>query len=76
MKKILFLAILLAFSSQIRAQISSTYEISFENAVHHEAEIQATFTNLKENVSTLPKKQTEAFLKEHLLKFFQALKSN
>ena len=37
---------------------------------------QDAFTNLKENVSTLPKKQTEAFLKEHLLKFFEALKSN
>ena len=27
--------------------VSSTYEISFENAVHHEATIHATFTNLK-----------------------------
>jgi len=58
MKKILFLAILLAFSSQIRAQISSTYEISFENAVHHEAEIQATFTNLKENEAELRMSRT------------------
>ncbi len=27
--------------------VSSTYTISFENAIHHEANIQATFTNLK-----------------------------
>jgi len=47
MKKGLIAALLVAFSIQINAQISSTYEISFENAVHHEAEIQATFTNLK-----------------------------
>ena len=47
MKKGLFLAILIAFSVQINAQISTTYEVSFENAVHHEADIQATFTNLK-----------------------------
>jgi len=47
MKKSLFIAILVALSVQINAQISSTYEVSFENAVHHEAEIQAIFTNLK-----------------------------
>ena len=47
MKKVVFIAILVALSVQINAQISSTYEVSFENAVHHEAEIQATFTNLK-----------------------------
>jgi predicted metalloprotease with PDZ domain len=29
------------------AQISSSYTVSFENAVHHEAQIQATFSNLK-----------------------------
>ena len=49
MKKNLFLVILIAFSIQTNAQISSTYDISFENAVHHEAKIHATFTNLKEN---------------------------
>lgn len=35
-----------------QAQISSTYTVSFENAVHHEATIQATFTNLKSDVAT------------------------
>lgn len=33
------------------AQISSKYSISFEDAVHHEATIQATFTNLKSDVA-------------------------
>jgi predicted metalloprotease with PDZ domain len=47
MKKGLFLAILVVLSFQINAQIPSTYEVSFENAVHHETEIKATFTNLK-----------------------------
>ncbi|MBV1888273.1 MAG: PDZ domain-containing protein [Urechidicola sp.] len=47
MKKGLIAIVIIAFSIQIKAQISSTYEISFENAVHHEAEIEATFTNLK-----------------------------
>ncbi|MCB0461230.1 MAG: peptidase M61 [Flavobacteriaceae bacterium] len=47
MKKGLFLAILVVLSFQINAQISSTYEVSFENAVHHETEIKAIFTNLK-----------------------------
>jgi predicted metalloprotease with PDZ domain len=32
------------------AQISSSYTVSFENAVHHEAQIQATFSNLKSDV--------------------------
>ena len=30
------------------AQTSSTYTISFENAIHHEAQVSATFSNLKE----------------------------
>ena len=29
------------------AGVSTTYTVSFENAAHHEATIQATFTNLK-----------------------------
>src|SRR5690606_28877918 len=38
------------FSFIIKAQVSSNYVISFENAVHHEATIQATFTDLKSNI--------------------------
>ena len=47
MKKFLFIVLLVAFTIQINAQVSTTYEVSFENAIHHEAEIVATFTNLK-----------------------------
>ena len=47
MKKGFLLAILFAFYIQINAQVSTIYEVSFKNAVHHEAEILATFTNLK-----------------------------
>ena len=36
---------------------------------------QNAFNNLKGSISTLPKHETEAFLKEHLLKFINALKS-
>lgn len=35
-----------------QAQISSKYTMSFENAVHHEATIQAVFTNLKSDSAT------------------------
>lgn len=54
MKKILLLLSFLAFFNCKEANteastngVSSTYIISFENAVHHEATINATFTNLK-----------------------------
>lgn len=36
---------------------------------------QDAFTELKQNVSSIPKKQTETFLKEQLLKFIEALKA-
>ncbi|TYA52141.1 M61 family metallopeptidase [Formosa maritima] len=44
----LFLLVFL-FSIILKAQVSSSYTISFENAVHHEANIQATFSDLKSN---------------------------
>ena len=54
MKRILlFVSVLAVFSCKETTNtpesggVSSTYEISFENAVHHEAEIKAVFTNLK-----------------------------
>ena len=54
MKNRLLLLLLIAFiyCDAIKAQsdskgASSTYGISFENAVHHEAMVNATFTNLK-----------------------------
>jgi predicted metalloprotease with PDZ domain len=48
MRKLIFL--LLLFSNTLRAQNFNEYEISFENAVHHEATISVTFKNVKENV--------------------------
>ncbi|MGJ8591228.1 MAG: M61 family metallopeptidase [Aquaticitalea sp.] len=43
-----FISLLILFSLSVsQAQISSKYTISFENAVHHEANIHATFSNLK-----------------------------
>ncbi|WP_347923523.1 peptidase M61 [Pontimicrobium sp. SW4] len=54
MKKIFLLITLLAFfnckesnTEETSKGVSSTYAISFENAVHHEANVEATFTNLK-----------------------------
>ena len=54
MKKLFVLAAFLVFfnckesSTELTLNgVSSTYSISFENAVHHEANITATFTNLK-----------------------------
>ena len=36
---------------------------------------QSAFSNLKEGLAKLPKHETDAFLKEHLMKFISALKS-
>lgn len=46
MNKFLFGLLFLGFQLSIFAQVSSKYTISFENAVHHEANIEAVFTNL------------------------------
>ena len=50
MKNVFILAVLVLMSLQMQSQVSSSYEISFENAVHHEAEIQVTFKNLKKEL--------------------------
>lgn len=47
----LFTLIFVLSSFVFQAQISSKYTISFENAVHHEATMQATFTNLKSDIA-------------------------
>jgi predicted metalloprotease with PDZ domain len=47
MRKFQFSLLALLFSILVNAQVSSKYAISFENAVHHEASIQVTFTDLK-----------------------------
>ena len=49
MKNVFILAVLVLMSLQMQSQVSSSYEISFENAVHHEAEIEGVFKNLKED---------------------------
>jgi len=47
MKRVLFYLFLLGAIHHLNAQVATTYTISFENAVHHEAFIEATFTDLK-----------------------------
>ena len=47
MQKSIIGIITLFFSFVINAQVSSKYVISFENAIHHEATIKATFSDLK-----------------------------
>lgn len=47
MNRFLSFFFLLFITYSFQAQISSRYSISFENAVHHEANIKATFSNLK-----------------------------
>ena len=41
--------ILICFAGTLHSQIPSSYSISFENAVHHEAQISVKFSNLKSN---------------------------
>ncbi|MEX0648555.1 MAG: hypothetical protein WEA56_13375 [Balneolaceae bacterium] len=48
MKKLLLSLTLLLLTVQVHAQTQTRYEISFENAVHHEAEISIHFINLEE----------------------------
>jgi len=47
---LLCLFLLIVYAQTTRAQAANEYEISFENAVHHEAAVRATFTNLKDEV--------------------------
>ncbi len=50
MQKLILSILAFAYSVLMMGQTSSRYEISFENAVHHEAEIRATFTGLNGDV--------------------------
>ena len=47
MKHFSFIIIFLFFFLNLPAQTTINFEISFKNAVHHEAEIQAEFNDLK-----------------------------
>ena len=51
-------ALLLFICVTTFAQTHNTYSISFENAVHHEATIQAAFTNLEHKVLELRMSRT------------------
>ena len=50
MRKVLLTLTLLLITLSLPAQTTTQYEISFENAVHHEAEISVTYTNLENKV--------------------------
>lgn len=52
MIRIIFCLTFFLSSIVFQAQISSKYVISFEDAVHHEATVHATFTNLKSDIAT------------------------
>ncbi|GGG38112.1 M61 family metallopeptidase [Bizionia arctica] len=52
MQKFQFSFLLILFSIFVNAQVSSNYVISFKNAVHHEANIEVTFTDLKSSSVT------------------------
>lgn len=47
MKRFPFYLFVIGVLYNLNAQVATTYAISFENAVHHEAFIEATFTDLK-----------------------------
>lgn len=48
--KTTFFAILLSCNIVLQAQTYNEYEVSFENAVHHEAEVKIKFSNLENKV--------------------------
>lgn len=48
--KITFIGILSLFAFGIQAQTFNRYEISFDNRVHHEAQIKVTFSKLEQKV--------------------------
>ncbi|MBD3616702.1 MAG: M61 family metallopeptidase [Gracilimonas sp.] len=50
MRQVLITFTLSLLTLSLSAQTTTTYEISFENAVHHEAEISVTYTNLDDKV--------------------------
>ncbi len=48
--KILTTLVLVLLAVQLQAQTYNTYDISFENRVHHEARVKATFENLENKI--------------------------
>jgi len=57
MRNVCYLVFLFTFTTSATSQ-DITYEISFENAVHHEAHIKASFSNLKEDTLTVRMSRT------------------
>ena len=57
MKNLFYLVAIFAFTSTATSQ-NISYEISFENAVHHEAQIKAVFSNIKEDTLALRMSRT------------------
>lgn len=57
MKSFFIILTLLVLSSNIHAQTNS-YEISFENAVHHEAEVEAVFPDIETDTLTVRMSRT------------------
>ncbi|MDZ7758201.1 M61 family metallopeptidase [Rhodohalobacter sp.] len=49
-KRFLFFVFIFCLHSVVTAQTTTKYDISFENAIHHEAEISVHFDNLEEKV--------------------------
>ena len=47
MNRLISILMIFCFIGTLKAQISTSYNISFENAVHHEAQIKVKFSNLK-----------------------------
>lgn len=59
MKNYIFsIALTLCSFVLIKAQTHNEYKISFENAIHHEAEVEAVFTNLENKVLELRMSRT------------------
>jgi predicted metalloprotease with PDZ domain len=54
----LLLALLVTTSLQAFANSDTLYQVSFENAVHHEARISVTFTNIESQVLTVQMSRT------------------
>lgn len=57
MRNLFYLVALITFTTTTTSQTIS-YEISFENAVHHEADIKASFSNIKEDTLSVRMSRT------------------
>ena len=58
MKSLKIIIFFILFTQFVYSQVNNIYEISFENAAHHEAKIKATFTNLNTGTISLRMSRT------------------